>query len=243
VVGAKVGAAEQARWDTWRDQSDPLKGLERIERYAKWVLSADALIVLLAGSLAAGNVVHPTTTRAKLLYAVAIAFLGLSWATVSLSIAPKWIRINRQSPSDFVEGFNQQYRSRRRWLSTAAVALGLALLTAALVPLGERVSDRTFSAAGVGYEVKPNGAVLALLSGAGLPPHTPVELAIKAAGSRPGQVLMRRRILVDSTGKVEMSLMLDSAHAHPAAKPLLVTGRWVGRPDGMVSRHDSVRVP
>jgi hypothetical protein len=115
-------------------------------------------------------------------------------------------------------------------------------LTAALVPLGDRVRDRAFSAAGIGYEVRPGGAVVALLSGAGLPPHTPVELVLKAAGSRPGQALMRRRVLVDSAGKVDMSLMLDSAHAYPAAKPLLVTGRWMERPDGLVSKQDSAHV-
>jgi hypothetical protein len=244
VIGAKVGAAEQTRWDTWREQSDPLKGLERIEGYAKWVLGANALVVLLAGSFAATGAVDPKTTWAKLLYAVAIAFLGLSWAALSLSIAPKWIRINRHSPTDFVEGFNQQYTSRRRWLSAATTALGLALVAAAFVPLGERTHEPPTSSAGIAYEVKSNGAVEAKLAGAGLPPHTPVELVLRAAGSPADKALMRRRALVDSVGKVDVSLTLDSVRAKAATKPLLLTGRWMVRPgSGLVPRQDTVPVP
>jgi hypothetical protein len=243
VVGVPVGTAEATIWGTWRDHADPLKGLARIEQYAKWVLGAAGIVTALAGSLAAGGVVKLDTTWAKVLYAIAIAFLGLSWAAISLSIAPKWIRVNRQSPSDFVEGFNAQYGSRRLWLSAAATALGLALLTAALVPLGDRLRDRPLSSAGIGYDVKENGQVTAQLAGAGLPPHTAVELVLQS-GPPSNQALLRKRTLVDSDGKADVSVTLDSARAHSAAKPLLVTGRWMAwRSRGLVQKEDTTRVP
>lgn len=243
VLGTPVGADEVTQWQAWRAYADPLKGLERIETYTKWVLGANALVVSLAGSLAAGGVVTPATRTAKLLYGVAIALLGLSWAAVSLSIAPKWARINRQSPSDFVAGFNEQYRSRRGWLALASIALGLALLSAAIVPVADRTQEASISSAGIDYDMKQGGTVEARLSGSGLPPHTPVELAIRSDG--PDYLVLRqKRVLVDSIGKVDMSLVLDSAGAAAAAKPLRITGNWRVWPGrGTQSRRATVPIP
>ena len=241
VVGIPVGAAEVTTWDGWRSHADPVKGLERIGKYAAWVLTANALVTALAGSLAAGGVVTLNTAGAKWLYAIAIVSLGVSWAAVSLSIAPKWVRINRQSPSDFVEGFNAQYASRRFWLRVAAPALGLALLLAALVPLGGLFAAEPNPAAGIAYEVKA-GALTAELSGAGLPPHSVVDLVVQPAGPPVGQPLGRDRSLVDATGKASATLTVDSARA--AVRPLLLTGRWTATEDGkLVQKQDSVRVP
>lgn len=242
VVGVPVGSAEVTTWDGWRSHADPVKGLERIGRYATWVLTANASVTALAGTLAVGGAIKLEGTPATLIYAIAIIALGVSWAAVSLSIAPKWVRINRQSPSDFVKKLNAQYASRRFWLRVAAPALGLALLLAALVPLGGLFPAEPRPTSAITYEVKAAGEFTARLSGTGLPPNSVVDLLLQSAGSAGTQPIARGRSLVDDAGKGSASLTVDSVRA--ATRPLLLTGRWTSMDDGkLVPKQDTVRVP
>lgn len=226
VQGTPVGPEEVARWKTWQSYTDPLKGLERIEKYGKWVLGAATMVTALATALAVSNALPLSTSWAKWLYFAAVACLGFSWVAVSLTFAPKWVQLHRDSPTDFVAKFNNQFRWRRAFLFTAATLLALALALAALVPLAGLWRDRVPSAAALTYDVKPSGEITAHVNGEGLPPRTPVEIHFTGSKALLRGTLPLARATVATDGKVQATLTLDSTRAHAVGRPLKVVGRW-----------------
>jgi len=224
VVGTPVGKNEVARWTAWQNYADPIEGMKRLDAYSTWVLAANTIVIMLATGLASDKVPPALeTSAAKWLFGAAVAALGLSWVFISLVKAPTWKRLNRNSPREYIEAFNQALGTRRPLFAAAASLLGVSLALAALIPLVRSLKQAAPPRVVLGYTWSTDSAYSAELHGEGLPPNTPLEVLVRKDG--PAAIILPvQRVRTDANGAATAQVEVPARRQ--LAPPFRVVARW-----------------
>jgi hypothetical protein len=231
-TGTLVGAEEAAERKAIRERLSPVRGLDTMETFDKWLFATVAVVGTLGTAfslLDAGSLSGDAQTA----FGVAVALTGVSLACAALALAPRRASFDRESPDSMREAIRKTSRVRFWSLSVAAVAFAAALVLAGLAPL---ISDRSRArpAHGFTHSVDTRGFVRAKYQLAAAEPRTRARLLASVGAARRGNVRPRVVVATDARGEGAMEL---TVRAGPRTRRVVFVAKWVDR-DGkpVVSR-------
>ncbi len=219
----------------------PEDGRKRLEEFAKWLFGGTTAVA----TLGAGFSIAGTSQLAglgKLVFVLAVICVGFSLACAAMSIAPKWVEINRNSLDSMRAAVSKQFVSRKRWLSIASASFAIGLFLAASSPLATSISAGTKSEpvrVQVTYSMEDSGKFEAQLVAVGLAPYVPVEVELATMPMTKGIVLPKRRGLTDAEGAATLQLVLQKVTKIKGT--LVVNSRWKESAEKM--RQETLEIP
>jgi len=222
IVGRPLSAAEQQQLTDLQALFKPADALKRVDDFAKWVFTSIAVV----GTLGAGfsnSAFGTLTASGKILFGIAMLLLGASLFASTLALEPEWVHANPSSWYSMLVAVNTNLRKRRRPIRWAAALFGLALVTAASVPMVSTFTGKEPRVL-LGYELKPNGKFTGLLTGTGLKPYTVVELRVETGKGSKLWLAPSTRKSADAQG--EVSLNVDLENARDAGSELRLISGW-----------------
>ncbi len=138
-IGAPLGTKAAADWDALRAFADPVKGIERVDKFTMFLWGGGATLATVAAGFGASS--GMTWSHAgRWTFAVAVALMGLSMTCALLAMTPIWKIVNPNSPDLIRAAITTTQRYRRSWLIPSVLCFALALVVASLVQLANQRS-------------------------------------------------------------------------------------------------------
>jgi hypothetical protein len=131
VKGTPVPASAAEKWEAWLAYADPAVSMTRMSTYARWILTGNTLVVILAGALATIGVTKIDRPQAQVTYSYAIVLLGLSMVIASFALAPQSADVSVDQPEKVTETYLRLLRQRYWFVTIASVCFATALSLAA----------------------------------------------------------------------------------------------------------------
>ncbi len=223
-MGGILNPDEVKRFQSLQDYFDVATTAKRLDDYGKWIFST----VTLVAALATGFTFFTSQsfqTPAKIVYGVAMLFVGLSLGCSVMMLSPAFPKLKLGSPSDLNQKFSASIRGRRKWTFGAAACLSLGFLTAGLAPVVSALCKAPVPAANptttFTYSFVANKLVISLhLSGLmpGSPATLQIDKDVSATPTSPKLPVFVDHATADDHGKLERTVTLEKA----AFDPLLV---------------------
>jgi hypothetical protein len=244
VRGIPVEPAAAAQWKTWLDYAAPAASLVRISTYARWILTGNTLVIILAGALTTIGITRLDRPAAQVTYALSVVLLGASMVAASFALAPASVDVGVDRPVEVAEAYRNVLRRRSRIITVASAFFGLALAIAALVPLAQvyRRAAPPLGAAGLAFSVSDTGTITAKLTAPGA--DAPLEVALLSRVGDSAEVTrVLDRAVAGASGTTEASIRAGGIRSRqPALVRYWLVGRW--RWDSAKQRFtDSIRLP
>jgi len=106
---------------------------KRLEDFGKWIFTAVTTVATLATGFSLSKAAE-FTFAAKVDYAIAMVFVGLSLASAVAILTPGFTVLKLGSPQSLNAEFSASIRSRRGWILASAIFLSTAFVVAAIAP-------------------------------------------------------------------------------------------------------------
>jgi hypothetical protein len=175
----KVSQAQKDRLAALVDLLSPMRSLDRIDTFGKWLFSGLGAVGSLAIGLSVTAFSRPKGLG-ELTFVLAVAVLGISLACASMALAPALATYNPNSLSDMQGAVADVLKRRWKIVRLATFGFVVTLLLAGLTPAADGISiGREASHLIINYQLSETGILTVQVTGQHLQPFTPLVGQVK----------------------------------------------------------------
>jgi hypothetical protein len=202
---------------------------KRVEDFGKWVFSAVATV----GTLGTGFAVFGSSSlndRSRLVYAVAMLFVGISLACAVMVLTPAFLKINPNSLQSLNFEFSRSIKNRRGWTISAGVFLVFAFIAAGIVPACSiKFSPPPAQFPGLSYTFESSKLTIRLVL-KDLKPGSDASIDVTKVMTDANKVdhtltVFEDQLRADANGKLERNIVLDKTATDPITIQYKVVGK------------------
>lgn len=235
--GVPVSPEDVKDREAMRERLGPVKSLETLEAFAKWIFASVAVVGTLGTAFSLLDL-GSLSDDAQTLFGIAVACAGISLALAALAVAPQRANYNRHSAESMRRVLAAGARRRFVILTFAAVFFAGALVVAALAPIIS-TSERREAHHGFVLSIDSKRRIdVGFDIGRGQP-RSFATLAAKPVPAAKGRVQPRTIVALDGRGQAALRLKV---RAGSKTRRVVVTATWVDRAGERVVSRKTIKI-